>query len=126
MARQPLYQPQFLESLCMVFEIDGSAVTTSENVSTGLVKGQHLAYIKKGTSSDSNLVTITLRRPLGLAPSVFYQPITLDCTARDDVAPTTSLIKIRTLELDGVTVEDDADLRVFVFGTEGIREGKYI
>ncbi len=126
MARQPLHQAQFLEALCMVFEIDGSAVTTSENVSTGLVKGQHLAYIKKGTSSDSNLVTLTLKRPFGLAPSPLYQPITLDCICRDDVAPTVSVIKIRTLELDGTTQENDADFRVYLFGTEGIREGKYI
>lgn len=126
MARQPLYQAQFLESLCMVFEIDGSAVTTSDNVSTGLLKGQHLAYIKKGSGADSNLVTITLRRPFGLAPSVLYQPITLSCIPRDNAAPTTSVITIRTLASDFTSQANDCDLRVFVFGTEGIREGKYI
>lgn len=126
MARQSLHQPQFLEALCMVFEIDGSAVTTSENVSTGLLKGQHLAYIKKGAGADSNLVTITLRRPFGLPPSVLYQPITLACVPRDNAAPTNSVITIRTLAVDHIAQANDCDLRVFLFGTEGIREGKYI
>lgn len=126
MARQPLHQPQFLEGLCMMFKIDGSAVTTSDGVSTGLLIGQHLATIKKGTSSDANLVTITLRRPLGQVPAILMQEITLDCVAREETAPTNQVIQIRTLELDGVTAEDDADFYLFVFGNEGIREGKYI
>lgn len=126
MARQPLHQPQFLGGLCMVFKVDGSVVTTDDGVNTGLLIGQHLATIKKGTSGDANLVTITLNRPLGQVPSVFFQEITLDCVAREETAPTNQVIQVRTLELDGTTAENDADFYVFVFGNEGIREGKYI
>ena len=124
MARQPVGCRQFLEGLIAVLEVDGSDVTTSY-AKTGLDRGMHIATIKKGTGADSNLVTIKLNSPLGLAPSVLIQEITLDCVARLETAPTKQIIQIRTLELDGVTKEDDADMTVFIFGTEQIREGCY-
>ena len=124
MARQPVGCRQFLEGLIAVLEVDGSDVTTSY-AKTGLDRGMHIATIKKGAGADSNLVTIKLNSPLGLAPSVLIQEITLDCVARLEKATTKQIIQIRTLELDGVTKEDDADFTVFIFGTEQIREGCY-
>jgi hypothetical protein len=37
---------------------------------------------------------------------------------RLEAAPTVDTIQIRTLELDGVTKEDDADFAVFLFSCE--------
>ena len=122
--REPVTQRQFLEAQDIVLKIDGSEVTTTAS-KAGLTVGKHVATVKKGTGADSNLVTITLTSPLGMAPTVFFQPVTLDCLCREEVAPTKSVIQVRTLELDGVTQEDDADFNVLIKGTEGIREGKY-
>lgn len=122
---QKIRTAQYLSALVAVIRVDGSAVTTSY-AKTGLVVGQHLATVKKGTSADSNLVSIQLNFPLGLAPEVWIQEHTLDCVARLEAATTKAgLIQIRTLELDGTTAENDADFTVFVFGTKEIREGYY-
>ena len=122
---QKIRTPQYLSAELMVLEVDGSAVTTSY-AKDGLVVGQHLATIKKGTSGDSNLISIQLNFQLGLTPKVFIQEKTLDCVARLEAEPTKAgLIQIRTLELDGVTGEDDADLSILVVATKEIREGYY-
>lgn len=115
--------PQYLEGIIAIFKVDGSAVTTSDGVNTGLTMGQHLATIKKGTGADSNLVTITLRHPLGQTPGVIFQEITLDCICREETAPTKTVIQVRTLELDATTQEDDADFYVFLVGSKGIHNG---
>lgn len=123
--RNPVTQRQYLEGLLMAFKIDGSAVTTSA-AKTGLLVGQHLATIYKGTAANSNLVTITLNKPMGLLPfTVLFQPVTLDCLCRLETDVTKTVIQVRTLELDGVTQEDDADFEMFIFGNEGVREGLY-
>ena len=105
--------------------IDGSAVTTSENSNAGITYGKHVAKVKKGEGSDSNLVTITLNSALGLAPGVYFQERTLDCICRLEEDTTKDTIKVRTLELDGVSKADNADFEVFVVGTREIREGNY-
>lgn len=121
--RNPVGQRQFLAAVLASIRVDGSEVTTSFS-KTGLIKGQHIATVKKGTSSDSNLVTIRLNNPLGMVPSVLIQEETLDCVARVESRGLQEFA-IRTLELDGSTVEDDADFEVFLIGTEEIREGQY-
>lgn len=121
--RNPVGQRQFLDAFIGSVRVDGSAVTTTL-ASTGLIKGTHIATVKKGTAADSNLVTIRLNKPLGLSPSIFIQEETLDCVARTESRGLQE-ITIRTLELDGTTQEDDADFEVFFFGTEHIREGQY-
>lgn len=127
MPRQPVGCKQYLEGLLLGFQVDGSAVTTSTGVNTGLLAGQHLATIKKGTAADSNLVTITLNRPLGLTtPIVLFTPITADCECRLETTPTTTVIQVRTTKSSNLaTGVDDADFNMLIFGTEGIYEGSY-
>jgi hypothetical protein len=125
MPRNPIGQRQFLEGIQHLFQVDGSAVTTSF-ATTGLTTGKYLATIKKGAAADSNLVTIRLNAPLGRIPDVLFSPITLNCQARLEVADTTNqLIVFRTFQSDHSTKADDCDLSLFVFGTEGIYEGSY-
>lgn len=121
--RNPVGQRQFLDSIQYAIRVDGSAVTTSFS-STGLIKGQHIATVKKGTAADSNLVTIRLKFPLGMIPSLFYQEETVDCICRTESRGLQEFA-VRTLELDGTTQEDDADFEVFVVATEQYREGAY-
>lgn len=121
---QKVRTQQYLSAEILQITVDGSAVTTSF-AKTGLTRGSHCATIKKGTAGDSNLITIRLNRPCGLAPGVFIQERTLDCVARLEAAPGLQEIQIRTLELDGTTVEDDADLDVLIFKTREIRESDY-
>jgi len=123
--RNPVSQRQFLEMQVMHFKVVGASVTTSDGVSTGLSIGQHLATIKKGTGASSNLVTITLKSPLGMIPGVLLTERTLDCEARLETDPTVSVIQVRTMKLDGVTKADDANFEMTLIGTEGVREGKY-
>lgn len=126
MPRKNIAQAQFLESKLIVFQVDGSVVTTGAGVNTGLLVGLHVATILKGTGADSNLVTITLNRPYGIAPSVMFQPRTLDCECRLDVDTTKTVIKVRTLKSSDLTAKvDDADFTMLVFGTEGIYEGSF-
>lgn len=113
---------QFLRPLLMVLEVDGSAVSTTESTD-GLDRGTHVATIYKGTGADSNLVTITFKRPFGTIPQVVFQEITLDCVCRLEAAATKTGLQVRTLELDGVTKEDDADFQVFLFGSD---DGEYV
>jgi hypothetical protein len=123
--RKPVGNKQHLEMILMQFKIDGSAVTTSDNVSTGLLIGQHLATIKKGAGADSNLVTITLNSALGMTPGVFIQEVSLDLACRLETAATKTVIQVRTLDTDLTTKFDDADFELLVVGTEGIREGRF-
>lgn len=125
--RNPVTQRQYLEGLLMAFKVDGSVVTTTAGVNTGLLVGQHLATIYKGTAANSNLVTITLRKPLGLLPyCVKFQSVTLDCVCRLEAAVTKTVIQVRTLLHSNLaTGLDDADFEMFIFGNEGIREGLY-
>jgi hypothetical protein len=116
---------QHLETDVLVLHVDGSEVTTNDDDNAGLDYGEHLAFIKKGAGADSNLVTITLKNPLGLPMKYFVQPITLDCLVREESAPTKDTLILRVLELDGVTQEDDADFLVFIFGTRQVRQGNY-
>ena len=115
--RGHVYNRQFRAPVVGIFEIDGSAVTT-DYAQDGLLCGLHIADVKKGSGADSNLVTLRLKRPLGTIPQVKFQPITLDCECRLEETPTDTLIKVRTLELDGVTKEDDADFVIFLFASE--------
>lgn len=112
---------QFTDPELIVIEVDGSAVTTTLST-TGLVKGQHVAKVKKGEGDDSNLVTIQLNLPAGLAVTSLFQEITVDCICRREEAETKNTIQVRTLELDGTTKEDDADFLVLVVLTRGILE----
>jgi hypothetical protein len=112
-----LTQRQFKHPRCLVLDVDGSDVTTSYG-NAALDCGKHCATVKKGADADSNLVTIKLKKRLGAAPQVLIQENTLDCLARLEVAVTVDEIQIRTLELDGVTKEDDADFTVFLFGPD--------
>ena len=121
---RPVVSRQHLMTETIVLGVTGATVTTSDS-STGLNYGANLATIKKGVSADSNLVTITLKHPLGLVPRVLIQEKTLDCVARLETTPTRTVIQIRTMELDGVTKEDDADFDVYVYGTRELREGDY-
>lgn len=127
MPRQPIGQKQYLEAVMLAFSVDGSAVTTGTGVSTGLLAGQHIADIKKGTAADSNLVTITLHKPLGLTSSVvLFTPRTADCECRLETTPTKTVFQVRTLKSTNLaTGVDDADFDMLIFGTEGIREGEY-
>lgn len=123
--RYPIGQRQFLEALVAILSIDGSAVTTTL-ASTGLLKGQYFATIKKGTGADSNLVTIEFQNPLGMIPVFFTQMVTADCEVRPDAAPTKTGLTLRTLKSTNLaTGVDDADFYLFLFGTEQIREGYY-
>lgn len=125
MPRNPVGQRQFRESLLYVLEIKGADVTTSF-AKAGLVKGKHIADVKKGTSGDANLVTIRFNSPFGLAPSFFFQPKTLNCECREEGTSTKTQVTIRTLQSTNLsTGVNDADFSVFVYGTEDIREGKY-
>jgi hypothetical protein len=112
-----LTQRQFINPQAIVLAIDGSDVTTSY-ATTALDVGKHIATVKKGAGADSNLVTILLNKPLGMAPMVMFQETTLDCICRLEAATTVDTIKVRTLELDGVTKEDNADFSVFLFSSE--------
>lgn len=122
---RPVVSRQHLMTETLVFSVDGSEVTTNDDDNTGLDYGSHLATIKKGEGADSNLITITLNNAFGVPPKVFIQERTLDCVARLEEEPTKTVIKIRTLELDGTTQEDNADLEVLVVGTRELREGNY-
>jgi hypothetical protein len=125
MPRNPVGQRQFTTGLIGVLEVDGSEVTTTSAV-TGLVKGQYLATVKKGSSADSNLVTITFNKPFGLVPSFLFQPKTLDCECREEGTSTKTVVTIRTLKSTNLATQvNDADFSIFVFGTEDIREGFY-
>lgn len=121
---KPVVSRQHLMTELLIFEIDGSDVTTSY-AATGLDYGSHLATIKKGSAADSNLVTIRLRNPLGLVPKVIFQPLTVDCTCRLDAASTKQIIQVRTLTLAGSAKKDDADFVMMVYGTRELREGNY-
>lgn len=121
--RQGIGQRQFLEGLVAVLEIDGSAVTTTY-AQAGLLGGLYIADVKKGAGADSNLVTVQFKSPFGLVPRAFYQAITLNCVPRTE-ASTVSTLAVRTLQNDLATKADDCDFLIFVYGTEGIREGKY-
>lgn len=122
-----IWNRQFLSPLLAVLHVDGSAVTTT-TARDGLLKGQYVAQIKKGAGGDANLVTIDFERPFGKEPQVLIQEITVDCHARLEAAPTKSQVQIRTLELDGVTAENDADMYVFIFAPEhgNSLEGRYL
>lgn len=123
--RNPVSQRQYLTLTGYLLQIDGSEVTTSD-AKTGLVVGRHVATVKKGTSADSNLVTITLRWPYGIIPQVLFQPRTLDCECRLEEDPTKTVIKVRTVKSSDTTQKvDDADFTVLVLGTEDSREGAY-
>ena len=121
--RQPTSNRQFLTSLIAAFKIDGSDVTTTY-AKTGLLKGLYIGTVKKGAAADSNLVTLRLNNPLGLAPFVLIQPVTLNCVPREESVGVQE-IAIRTLQSDYATKADDCDMVVYLFGTEGIREGSY-
>ena len=108
---------QFRRACVLAFQVDGSDVGTSYGTA-GLDIGQHLATVKKGVGADSNQVTIKLNKKLGYAPLPLLQEITVDCQARIEGVVGTEYIVVRTLELDGVTKEDDADFNVFVLSTE--------
>lgn len=125
--RKPVSNRQFLDSEVLVLSVDGSAVTTSDNVSTGLLKGQHQCYIKKGTGGDSNLVTITFKKPIwGVAPSFFAQCVTADCEVRQNADPTVTTIAVRTLKSTNLaTGVVDADFHLFIFGPTVNKEGNY-
>lgn len=123
MPRQPVGNKQFLEGLIATLKVDGSAVTTSY-AKAGLDSGAFIATVKKGESADSNLVTIRFNNPLGLVPSVLIQEVTLNCVARVE-SRTKNEIAIRTLQNNYSSQANDCDFDVFVFGTEGIREGTY-
>jgi hypothetical protein len=112
---------QYTDPELLVLEIDGSEVTTSL-ANTALLKGKHIAKVMKGEGDDSNLVTIQLNLPAGIAVTAFFQEITVDCICRREEAETKNTIKVRTLELDGTTKEDDADFIVLVALTRGILE----
>lgn len=117
MAYGRLRNRQFKRPCVLAFQVDGSDVTTSY-ANTGLDIGKHIATVKKGAGADSNLVTIKLNRQMGYPPFPVIQEITVDCTARVEVATTVDTIAIRTLELDGVTKEDDADFNLLLFSAE--------
>lgn len=119
-----IHSRQYLESEAklLVLEIDGSAVTTSYS-NVGLLRGKHLATVKKGTGADSNLVTIKFKKPFGVTPNFVCDPITVDCMCRRDAASTNTLMYVRTLTAIGTGQKDDADFTVLVFGSTGQREG---
>ena len=121
--RQSIGQRQHLEGLLAILEVDGSAVTTAF-AQAGLLSGLHIADVKKGAGADSNLVTVQFKFPFGMNPKAFYQAITLNCVPRTETTALNS-IAIRTLQNDLATKADDCDFLIFVYGTEGIREGKY-
>lgn len=121
--RQPISQRQFIDGLVAVIRVDGSEVTTTY-AQTGLLTGKHIADVKKGTAGDANLVTIRFKAPFGLAPEVFIQPVTVNCVPRPETVGL-SEIAIRTLQSDHATAANNCDFVIFVYGTEGIREGKY-
>lgn len=108
---------QFRSPTLLLFKITGASVSTTAG-RDGLDVGKYVATIAKGAGADSNLITLTLNRALGTVPQVKIQEITLDCVARIEGSPTSKVVQIRTLELDGVTKEDDADLFVALFAAD--------
>lgn len=123
--RRDVHSRQYQESEILALEIDGSAVTTTSS-QAGLIKGLHAADVKIGAGADSNLVTITLKRPFGMVPQVLLQPRTLDCALRLEEEPTKTVIKVRCLLHSNLaTGLDDADFNIFILGNLGILEGNY-
>lgn len=121
--RQPVSQRQFTDGLVATVGVDGSEVTT-DYAQAGLTAGKYIADVKKGTAADSNLVTIRFKDPFGIAPEVLIQEKTLNCVARVESVGLQE-IAIRTLQSNYASQANDCDFVMFVYGTEGIREGKY-
>jgi len=126
MTLRALRTRNFLTSVCGILQVDGSAVGTTAG-QDGLLKGKHIATIKKGTSTDDNLFTIALKKPFGLAPAWFAQPITTLLQVREDATvPTLDTIKVRCFAADLSTREPNGDFYLFIIGTPDIREGNYV
>ena len=124
--RNEVRQNQFPTSLIAVFRVTGASVVTTETSSAGLDSGKYLSYVKKGAGADSNLVTFTFKRPLGRAPILLFQPVTLDCACREDTAPTKTGFTVRTLLHSNLASKaDNANFNVFLFGTRDVTEGQY-
>lgn len=98
--------------------VDGSAVTTTTST-TGLLVGAKDVQVKKGTSTDSNLVTITLNSSSArLIHVVGIVPLTADCVARLDALPTVDVVTVRTVDNDasGTKIDDaDFDITILVY-----------
>ena len=103
--------------------VDGSAVSTTAGTG-GLLTGAKDVTVVKGTSADSNLVTITLNTASAREIHVVgVVELTADCSARLEELPTTSVVKIRTVENDASgTKKDDADFDITILVFEDADE----
>lgn len=106
--------PNFVDqpgALLAVFNIDGSAVTTTSS-SAGLDgRGQAIANIK---DDGANVQTITFKQTFADIPYVLVQPLTANGAA--NIAVTTSTVVLTGVERDDNTATlADQDFTVFVY-----------
>lgn len=113
---------QFVEMVSQRFKIHGASVSSSATGTAGLLIGNHIATVIK----SANQLTFTLAKPLGMIPSVIFQPRTLDCAVRLVSDPTFNTIVVATFLASSLSTPlNDADFDMWIDGTEGLYEGRY-
>jgi hypothetical protein len=110
----------------LTLQVTGASVSTTAGQG-GLTIGKFVATIKKGSSTDDNLFTITFARAFGLVPTYLTQPIDDDLKLREDgtVVPTKALLALRATKVSDGSRLTNAKFYVHIFGTPEIREGNY-